>query len=259
LLNATQAAFVCIALVVCASADVENDMANERGEIEYRLSFKTKDVEPAGKDFTDAETAQRKQFTSTGKFNVEIIGVDGTTGEHEMIDHPSMVKSDDGSWKTEPGMVQVARMKAANVGEIKEVKITGDNEDKWEPSWIKVNSNDFHSGEGNGIYYSRITKPVSKNQPVSAKSDVDPEDDHHLHKCFAQFCQKSEKRMLAEGDDEPPTHEHGGHFGPLGEGMPGTERDHTMTRGHFMREFYAMEQIDDDDEDFMRTHSVMSV
>lgn len=167
-MNATQAAFVCIALVVCASADVENDMANERGEIEYRLSFKTKDVEPAGKDFTDAETAQRKQFTSTGKFNVEIIGVDGTTGEHEMIDHPSMVKSDDGSWKTEPGMVQVARMKAANVGEIKEVKITGDNEDKWEPSWIKVNSNDFHSGEGNGIYYSRITKPVSKNQAVSA-------------------------------------------------------------------------------------------
>lgn len=47
-------------------------------------------------------------------------------------------------------MVQVAKINAADVGEIKEVKITGDSEDKWSPQWIKVNSNDFHTGHGNG-------------------------------------------------------------------------------------------------------------
>ena len=35
-------------------------------------------------------------------------------------------------------MVQVAKVKAADVGEIKEVKISGDNQDKWSPAWIKV-------------------------------------------------------------------------------------------------------------------------
>ena len=79
-----------------------------------------------------------------------------------------MVKSDDGvsksqasrfvdsvflvmqSWKKQDGMVQVAKVNAPNVGELKEVKITGDSQDKWHPQWIKVNTNDFHSGEGNG-------------------------------------------------------------------------------------------------------------
>jgi len=249
-------ALACIALAVVANADVEHDVANERGEIEYRLSFKTKDVEAAGKDFTDAEKAQREQFPSTGKFSVEIIGKDGTTGPQDLIDHPSMVKNDDGAWKVQPGMVQVAKVKAADVGEIKEVKISGDNEDKWSPSWIKVNSNDFHSGQGNGIYYASIPDGIKKDEPFSASSEVNPEEGSHLHKCMAQFCQKSEKRFLQEGDDEPAEHEHDGHFGPLGEGMPGTEKDPSMTRGHFMREFFAMQQVDDDDEDFLRTHSV---
>jgi len=226
----------------------EHEMANERGEIEYRLSFKTKD---------DAQKAQQEQFASTGKFSVEIIGEDGTTGPQHLIDHPSMVKNDDGSWKTEPGMLQVAKVKAANVGEIKEVKITGDNQDKWHPSWIKVNSNDFHTGAGNGIYYANVPEGgIQKGAPFSAKQTGTPDEPSYLHRCTASFCKKSEIRMLQEGDDEPPEHEHGGHFGPLGEGMPGTERDHTMTRGHFMREFYAMQHVDEDDEDFMRTHSV---
>lgn len=91
------------------------ERSRRAGEIEYRLSFKTKDVEPAGSDFSDAEQAQREQFTSTGKFSVEvtdnyklalhlalpnsilqIIGKDGTTGPQDLIDHPSMVKNDDG-------------------------------------------------------------------------------------------------------------------------------------------------------------------
>jgi len=163
-------ALAFIAVAVVANADVEHEVANERGEIEYRLSFKTKDVEAAGKDFSDAEKAQREQFPSTGKFSVEIIGKDGTTGPQDLIDHPSMVKNDDGSWKVQPGMVQVAKLKAADVGEIKEVKITGDNEDKWNPSWVKVNSNDFHSGQGNGIYYATVPDGIKKDEPFTASS-----------------------------------------------------------------------------------------
>jgi len=248
-------ALVCIVLAV-ANADLEHDLANERGEIEYRLSFKTKDVEPTGSDFSDAEKAQREQFTSTGKFQVEIIGSEGTTGPQDLIDHPSMVKNDNGGWDVQPGMVQVAKFQAADVGEIQEVRITGDNEDKWHPSWVKVNSNDFHSGKGNGIYYANVDTPIKNDKPFSAKAGTDPDQASHLHKCFANFCKKPEKRLLAEGEDEPAEDEHDGWFGPLGEGMPGTEKDPSMTRGHFMHEFYAMSQVDDDDEDFLRTHSV---
>lgn len=250
-------ALACVVLVALAQADVEHEVANERGEIDYRLSFKTKDVEVDGHKLTDAQKALQDEFASTGKFSVQIIGKDGTTGEQHLIDHPSMVKSDDGSWKTEPGMVQVAKLKAADVGEIQEVKITGDSEDKWHPAWLKVNSNDFHSGKGNGIYYASVPAGgIKKDAPFTASTSNTPDEPSFLHKCMASFCKKSEIRMLQEGDDEPPTHEHGDHFGPLGEGMPGTEKDPSMTRGHFMREFYAMEQVDDDDEDFLRTHSV---
>jgi len=249
-------ALAFVAIVVVAHANVEHEAANERGEIEYRLSFKTKDVEKAGADFSDAEKAQREQFPSTGKFSVEIIGKDGTTGPQDLIDHPSMVKNDDGSWKAQQGMVQVAKVKAADVGEIKEVKISGDNQDKWHPSWVKVNSNDFHSGQGHGIYYASVPTAIKKDQPFTASSEVDPEEESHLHKCMASFCNKAEHRYLQEGDDEPAEHEHDGHFGPLGEGMPGTEKDPSMTRGHFMREFFAMQHVDEDDEDFLRTHSV---
>jgi len=251
-------AIAFVAIVALARADIEQEVANERGEIEYRLSFKTKDVEPAGSDFSDAEQAQREQFTSTGKFSVEIIGKDGTTGPQDLIDHPSMVKNDDGTWKKEPGMVQVAKINAADVGEIKEVKITGDSEDKWSPQWIKVNSNDFHTGHGNGIFYATIDSGIKKDEPFEASTEFDEsgEDGHFLHKCMAQFCMKAEHKYLMEGDDEPPEDDHGGHFGPLGEGMPGTEHDPSLTRGHFMREFLAMQHVDEDDEDFLRTHSV---
>merc|ERR1712216_751171 len=237
-------ALAFVAIVVVAHANVEHEAANERGEIEYRLSFKTKDVEKAA-----------PAPHSTGKFSVEIIGKDGTTGPQDLIDHPSMVKNDDGSW-AQQGMVQVAKVKAADVGEIKEVKISGDNQDKWHPSWVKVNSNDFHSGKGHGIYHASVPTAIKKDQPFTASSEVDPEKESHLHKCMASFCNKAEHRYLQEGDDEPAEHEHDGHFGPLGEGMPGTEKDPSMTRGHFMREFFAMQHVDEDDEDFLRAHSV---
>lgn len=77
-----------IAFVAFSQADVEDEALSEKGQhlhqrtrltsfaiaadIEYRISFKTKDVTPAGADFTDAETAQRALFTSTGKFTVEV-------------------------------------------------------------------------------------------------------------------------------------------------------------------------------------------
>merc|ERR1719335_1799252 len=107
-------AFAFVAIVALARADIEQEVANERGEIEYRLSFKTRDAEKAD-----------DHFHSVGKFSVEFIGKDGTTGPQELIDHPSMVKSDDGSWKKQDGMVQVAKVNAPNVGELKEVKTTG--------------------------------------------------------------------------------------------------------------------------------------
>eukprot|EP00656_Telonema_subtile_P032550 TRINITY_DN3577_c0_g1_i3.p1 TRINITY_DN3577_c0_g1~~TRINITY_DN3577_c0_g1_i3.p1 ORF type:complete len:260 (-),score=76.70 TRINITY_DN3577_c0_g1_i3:362-1141(-) len=249
---------VCLAFAVLASANIEHEVANERGEVEYRLSFKTRAIE-TGKP-TPTEAKHNMDAASSAKFHVELIGKDGTTGVNELIDHPSMAKSEDGTWKTRPGMVQVVRFKAADVGELKEVKITGDSNDKWSPAWVKINSNDFHTGKGNGIYYASLPHPISKDKPFTAStsetSEISMVDEGHLHKCDAMFCKKAEKRLLAEGDDEPPISHHGGHYGPLGEGMPGTERDETMTRGHFMREFFQMEHVDDDDEDFLRTHSV---
>merc|ERR1719310_739329 len=183
-------ALAFVAIVVVAHANVEHEAANERGEIEYRLSFKTKDVEKAA-----------PAPHSTGKFSVEIIGKDGTTGPQDLIDHPSMVKNDDGTWKKEPGMVQVAKINAADVGEIKEVKITGDSEDKWSPQWIKVNSNDFHTGHGNGIFYATIDSGIKKDEPFEASTEFDEsgEDGHFLHKCMAQFCMKAEHKYLMEG------------------------------------------------------------
>lgn len=35
-------------------------------------------------------------------------------------------------------MVQVAKINAADVGEIQEIKVEGDSQDKWSPAWIKV-------------------------------------------------------------------------------------------------------------------------
>merc|ERR1719213_1586118 len=115
-------ALACVVLVALAHADVEQEVANERADITYRISFKTKDV-PTDVDPTDAQKAQAQQFGSTGKFTIEIVGKDGTTGEQPLIDHPSMVKSDDGSWKAEPGMVQVAKFNAA-------VRIDGEVHDR---------------------------------------------------------------------------------------------------------------------------------
>jgi hypothetical protein len=261
--TALKAIIVVIAFVAFSQADVEDEALSEKADIEYRISFKTKDVTPAGADFTDAETAQRALFTSTGKFTIEIIGADGTTGPQDLIDHPSMTQADppNGPWEVEPGMVQVAKITAPEVGDITEIRIEGDNNDKWSPGWVKVNSNDFHSGLGNGIFYTSVEDGIKMGSPFNATTARDPEHPTHLHKCVAQFCKKAEHRYLMEGDDEPPENEdphngHGGMFGPLGEGMPGTERDHTMTRGHFMREFLLMGHLDDDDEDFLRTHIV---
>merc|ERR1712127_164865 len=225
-----KAAIVCIAFTVVAhAAEIEHDIADERGDIDYRISFKTKDFELKSKP-TAAQQKAREDLTSTGKFTIEIVGSEGTTGPMDLIDRPSQTKDlgESNGWKIEPGMVQVAKINAADVGEIQEIKVEGD------------------SG-------------ISLGEGFSVRADSDPGQNHfdHLYKCTASFCNnKSEKRYAAEGDDEPSEHEHSNMFGPLGEGMPGTEHDHTMTRGHFMREFLLMENVEDDDEDFLRTHSV---
>ena len=156
-----------------------------------------------------------------------------------------MVKNDDGkSWSVKTGMIQVARINAPDVGEVSSVKITCDNDDAWSPQWFKLNTNDFSSGLGNGerapccrlsdpvlgIYYTTVQDAITKDTPLKlgmegCTAGAEP----CLVKCDAMFCKKAEKRLLAEGDDEPPISHHGGHYGPLGEGMPGTERDETMT------------------------------
>merc|ERR1712166_582386 len=157
-----------IAFVAFSQADVEDEALSEKADIEYRISFKTKDVTPAGADFTDAETAQRALSTSTGKFTIEIIGADGTTGPQDLIDHPSMTQQDppNGPWEVEPGMVQVAKITAPEVGDITEIRIEGDNNDKWSPGWVKVNSNDFHSGLGNESF-TPVSRTASKWVPHS--------------------------------------------------------------------------------------------
>merc|ERR1712205_293795 len=115
--TAFKAIFVVIAFVAFSQADLEDETSAERADIDYRISFKTKDVTPLGADFTDAETAQRAQFTSTGKFTIEIIGEDdSTTGPQDLVDHPSMVQEEaNGPWTVQPGMVQVAKVTATDV------------------------------------------------------------------------------------------------------------------------------------------------
>eukprot|EP00658_Telonema_sp_P-2_P031460 TRINITY_DN2352_c0_g1_i5.p1 TRINITY_DN2352_c0_g1~~TRINITY_DN2352_c0_g1_i5.p1 ORF type:complete len:295 (-),score=90.22 TRINITY_DN2352_c0_g1_i5:448-1332(-) len=257
-----KSAMVLLALIALATANVEQEMANERADIEYRVSFKTKSNAPAGKDYTDDELQQNKLYASTGVITVEIVGTQGTTGEQTLIDHPSYIKQEDGSWTFQPGMQQIARFSAANVGEVSEVKLKNSNDDNWSPTWIKVNTNHYQTGEGNGILYAAMTQTITQDAPCEVAVSGCP-DDNCLYKCDASFCNsKSEAKFLGEGPDIPPTHsqydEHGhGHYGPLGEGMPGTHHDHhsMMAHGHFMQEFWAMHQIEDDDEDFLKSHT----
>merc|ERR1711865_412203 len=118
-------AFVVVALVAFAHAGLEEELGGETADIEYRISFKTKHVDAQGADFTAAEKKQNEEFTSSGKFTIEIIGKDGSTTGPQ-----------DETWAAAPGMVQVAKVTAANVGEISEIKIKGANEDKWHAAWI---------------------------------------------------------------------------------------------------------------------------
>jgi len=266
-----------VCLVAFVAADVEQEMKNERGDIDYRVSFKTQDLDVKG-EISKAQQAQREGFTSSGKYTIEVIGESGSTGKHELIDHPSQVKTESGDWKVQPGMTQISKFSAPDVGEIKEVKIEGDNDDKWTPQWLKINSNDFHSGQGNGIYYASIKhRGIKLGEACSIKGlgHKDADQNLLLHKCFASFCKKAEHRYLKEGEDMDeegnPEHEdfqhnfdnsaelvakHGARYGPAGEGMPGTEDDHSMLHGHFMREFFMMGDLDEDDEDFLRTHTL---
>merc|ERR1711865_235653 len=103
-------AFVVVALAAFAHAGLEEELGGETADIEYRISFKTKHVDAQGADFTAAEKKQNEEFTSSGKFTIEIIGKDGsTTGPQDLIDHPSQVLGeDDETWAAAPGMVQVA-------------------------------------------------------------------------------------------------------------------------------------------------------
>jgi len=270
-------AVVCLALLAMASAEVEHEAAaNNKGDIDYRVSFRT--------DAPDSRSHMSKEMldrchdnASKGKFTIEILGEDGsTTGPQPLVDHPGHTKKDDGSYMPGVGMIQTARIHAKDVGRVQKIKIEGDSKDAWQPGWIKVNSNDYHSGRGNGIYYGPIHEQVSLGEPLrmgikSYAPEEEGADGHEpanqhpdeipLYKCEAAFCRKSEHRFATEGDDVPPTHSHmdenGYHYGPLGEGLPGTDWDRSMLGSHFMREFIDMESMNDDDEDeedFLAAH-----
>ena len=157
-------------------------------------------------------------------------------------------------------MIQINKGDADDVGDISEVKIATDSGDGWSPQWIKINTNSFETGLGNGIFYTTITKTVDKDHPLSLKRKTGKKckDEPCLEKCEAHFCMRSEKRFLSEGLGEPPSDlatNKAWAYGPLGEGLPGTQQDHTLFHGHFMREFFQMQHMDDDDEDFLRTHA----
>ena len=80
-------------------------------------------------------------------------------------------------WTPVSRMTQQTQIKAVNVGEISEVKVTGDNDtgDSWTPAYFKINTNDIDAiGKfkgcfraaadgfrlGNGVYYIDVGKKV---------------------------------------------------------------------------------------------------
>merc|ERR1711966_3812 len=261
-----------LAVAIVGFALLSLACASNDGDIDYRVSFRTDAPEDPSAHWTKELAERCKEATSKGTFTIEIVGENGsTTGPQKLVEAPGFKKKDDGTLELQaPGHIQSTKIHAKNVGRIQKIKLASKSTDKWQPGWIKVNANDYHKNhrKGNGIYYGQTHEPVSLGESVQlgikeyggempgdkARAPANQEDHElELFKCEAAFCRKPEHRFQTEGDDVPPTHTHhdenGYHFGPLGEGMPGTHDDHSMVEGHFMREFLDLEGSSNPEED----------
>merc|ERR1712159_759590 len=216
----TMKTVACILLLATIAYSAEVTQLSEMmDEVVYRISWNTQ------YDSTPSNTA------SKGTFKITIKGVGGdTTGEKTLVTHPGYacgaardpecfpdikgkVKADDDAsakcacdpsksdysevdakWAPVPGKVQHFYLKAKDVGEIAEVKITSDAaaSDSWTPGFLKINMNDMETGVGNGIYYMDIGKKINKDAPMEKKASHK----YGIIKCEASACEKEMEKMM---------------------------------------------------------------
>jgi hypothetical protein len=160
-------------------AEVVSLESETEGDITYRISWTT--------------SATGEETVSTGDFTIEMTGTKGSSGEQFLVSHPGYkcggddsprcytnnlgivpteesrgsatcpcdvnlegYKEEDAKWTAETGLHQLIYLKAPDVGEITEVKVstasTGDGT-KWNAEGIKINTNSQETGMGSGVYY----------------------------------------------------------------------------------------------------------
>merc|ERR1711959_871165 len=176
----------CILLLAALAYSAEVTMMENMGDdVVYRISWNTQyDPDPA-------------KTSSKGTYKINIKSVDGATetGEKTLVTHPgyqcgaasdpecfpditgAVLADGDASakcacdpskdgydeaaakWKPFAGTVQHFFLKAADVGEIKEVVLSGDS-----------NTDDMETGVGNGIYYMDIGREINKDKPLTLKA-----------------------------------------------------------------------------------------
>jgi hypothetical protein len=114
-------------------------------------------------------------------------------------------------WAPIPGKIQKGYVKAADVGEITKVEITGDGvetSNSWTPGFLKINMNDMETGVGNGIYYMDIGKKINKDKPLTLeagatdaygeqiKMDKLSSHKYGIIKCEAAACEEKMEKMM---------------------------------------------------------------
>merc|ERR1712146_380025 len=120
---------------------------------------------------------------------------------------------EDAKWRVKTQMKQHINIKAADVGEITQVTVTGDNEatDSWTPSFFKINTNTQEDGVGNGIFYIEAGGKINKDSsltkqsapPDGAGGTLNPQmADPATHgwgiiRCQAAVCEKRMEARLA--------------------------------------------------------------
>merc|ERR1712072_92715 len=204
-------------------------------DLVYRISWNTQ------YDNTPSKTA------SKGTFKINIKGADSETGSQTLVTHPGyscgaasdpecfpditgkVLADDDASakcacdpakdgydekaakWRPFAGTVQHFYLKAADVGEVKEVVVEGDaaTSDSWTPGFLKINMNDMETGVGNGIYYMDMGKAINKDKPLTLKAGATDaygeqikmskmsSHKYGIIKCEAAACMKKMEKMMS--------------------------------------------------------------
>merc|ERR1711981_303885 len=116
-------------------------------------------------------------------------------------------------WAPIPGKIQKGYVKAADVGEITKVEITGDGvetSNSWTPGFLKINMNDMETGVGNGIYYMDIGKKINKDKTLTMKAGatdsygekikMENKASHQygIIKCEAASCEEKMEKMMSQ-------------------------------------------------------------